>query len=104
MTGDQHINPASSLAGRTIVCGPGLWLNWHGFDISDRCAEIAEFYEDPAAHSDTLEKYNVSYIMVSSYERSDYAVDDEALDALFELVFESSCGEVRIYKAEAAAE
>jgi len=25
-------------------------------------------------------------------------------DALFELVFESSCGEVRIYKAEAAAE
>lgn len=85
-----HLNPVDSIAGRTIVCGPDLWLYWHGFKTDGRKAEIAAFYEDPAGHLDTLEKYGVRYIYVSSYERSHYRVDTEALDALFERVFQNS--------------
>ena len=36
LTGTQHLNPVDSIAGRTIVCGPDLWLYWHGFDTTER--------------------------------------------------------------------
>ena len=62
------------------MCGPDLWLHWHGFDTTERKAEIAAFYEDPAGNTAILQKYDVDYIYVSSYERSSYAVDEGALD------------------------
>ncbi len=90
LTGTQHLNPVLSLAGRTIVCGPDLWLYWHGFDTEERKAEIEAFYEDPRNHTETLTRYGVDYIYVSSYERSDYAVDEQALAELFPVVFENA--------------
>ncbi len=96
MTGTQHLNPVLSIAGKTIVCGPDLWLYWHGFDTGERKAEIRAFYEDPEHHADILQKYGVSYIYVSSYERNDYDVDEEALRREYEAVFEN--GEATIYR------
>ena len=96
LTGTQHLNPVDSIAGRTIVCGPDLWLYWHGFDTSERKADIARFFEDPEGNGDVLEKYGVSYLYVSSYERSDYDVDEETLAALYTPVFEN--GEATVYR------
>ena len=36
VTGNQHLNPVASLAGRTIVCGSDLYLYYHGFDTTPR--------------------------------------------------------------------
>ena len=96
LTGTQHLNPVIALAGRNIVCGPDLWLYWHGFDTMERKVELAQFYTAPEENAQVLQKYNVSYIYVSSYERSQYAVDEEALDRLYEKVFENV--ECTIYK------
>ena len=96
LTGTQHLNPVIALAGRNIVCGPDLWLYWHGFDTTERKVELAQFYTAPEENVQVLQKYNVSYIYVSSYERSQYAVDEEALDRLYEKVFENV--ECTIYK------
>lgn len=98
LTGTQHVNPVSSLAGRTIVCGPGMWLCYHGFQTDERELEISEFFIDPADHISTLQKYGASYILVSSWERSNYQIDYEALETLFDIVFESKHGDVTIYK------
>ena len=98
LTGTQHVNPVSSLAGRTIVCGPGMWLCYHGFNTDEREVEIREFFTAPADHLSTLDKYSVSYIMVSSWERSNYQIDYEALETMFDIVFESKYGDVTIYK------
>lgn len=100
ITWTQHINPVSALTGRTIVCGPALWLSFHGLDISQRTGEIYDFYMDPAGKTDTLEKYGVDYIFVSSYERANCYVNTEALDEHFEKVFESSYGDISIYAVE----
>ena len=43
----------------------------------------------PEANLSVLEKYDVDYIYVSSYERSNYAVDTDAMDSMFEKVFEN---------------
>ena len=89
LSGTQHLNPALSIAGRTVVCGPDLWLYWHGFDTSARQEEIRQFMEDPDHHTDILTEYDVDYIYISSYERSNYAVDEEALERNYPIVFEN---------------
>ena len=105
LTGTQHLNPAASLAGRTIVCGSDLYLYFHGFTTTQRKAEVAAFYEDPAAHLGTLSQYGVEYIYLSAWERSSYLVDTNALDSLFTRVYESPQGGTVIWRvsdAEAA--
>ena len=96
LTGTQHLNPVDSIAGRTIICGPDLWLYWHGFDTSERKTDLRLFYEDPENQAGILAKYNVDYIYVSSYERSGYNVDEEKLAELFPLIFRNR--EVSVYQ------
>ena len=90
LTGTQHLNPVDSLAGRTIVCGPDLWLYYHGFNTVQRKADIAAFYADPEGCRDVLERYGAGYVYVSSYERNDYDVDEEALSRFCDPVFENA--------------
>ena len=96
MTGTQHLNPVCAIGGRTVVCGPDLWLYWHGFDTGERQEELRLFYEDPEAYPEIPAGYGVSYIYVSSYERNNYEVDEEALDRNYVKVFEN--GETTIWK------
>ena len=94
---EQHLNPVSSLAGRTIVCGPGLWLYFHGFDTTERTMDISRFYASPQNNLDVLQKYQVEYIFISSYERSDLEIDFLGLESLFPLCYASDNGEISIY-------
>ncbi|MBQ8200817.1 MAG: hypothetical protein IJZ74_03510 [Clostridia bacterium] len=87
LTGVHHLNPVASIAGRKIVCGPDLWLYYHGLDTNERKTDIRRFYADPEGNQAVLEKYGVDYIMVSSYERADYTINTAALDALYEQVY-----------------
>ena len=89
MTGRQHLNPVLSIGGKTIVCGPDLWLYYHGFNTSERADDIEAFYEDPENNLDILHKYNVDYVLVSSYERNDYDVEEDAMREMWEVVFEN---------------
>ena len=98
LTGTQHLNPVDSLAGRRIVCGPDLWLYYHGFRTAERKADIRDFYEDPETYRDVLDKYGADYVYVSSYERSDYAVDEDWLDANLTEVFRN--WECTVYRVE----
>ena len=56
----------------------------------------------PEENLDLLEKYDVDYIYVSSYERSSYAVDVNTLDRLFTRVF--SNWEATIYAVHPSSE
>ena len=94
----QHINPVSALAGRRIVCGPALWLTFHGYDLSTREMDISAFYADPAGNESVLQKYDVDYILLGDYERYELHASQATLDALYPLVFESSDGRIRIYQ------
>ncbi len=103
LTGNQHLNPVSSLAGRTILCSSDLYLYYHGFNTGERRAEIAAFYENPMENLDLLRKYQVEYIYVSPYERADsqYDLNEDALEGLFPLVFETRGGHNRVFEVPA---
>lgn len=88
LTGTQHLNPVSSLAGRHIVCGPDLWLYYHGYDTGERQTDIGRFYILPLEALDVLGKYGVDYVMVSEYERNDYDVDEDVLRQILTPVYE----------------
>ena len=101
LTGVHHLNPVASIAGRDIVCGPDLWLYYHGLDTTERKSDIRAFYADPENNLDVLEKYGVDYILVSSYERSDYDIDYEGMDLIAEEVFSNREGTVyRVKEAD----
>ena len=94
----QHINPVSALAGRDIVCGPGLWLYYHGYDLSARENDIRTFYQDPANNRHILEKYSVDYILLGGYEYNDARANGAALADNYECVYEAPDG-TRIFSA-----
>lgn len=96
LSGTQHLNPVSSIGGRTTVCGPDLWLYYHGFNTDERKKDIEAFFTDPTGNAGVLAKYDVDYIYVSSYERNDYALDETALGEMFDVVFQNR--EATIYK------
>ena len=95
ITGTQHLNPVSSLAGRTIVCGPDLWLYWHGFRTYERQDQLESFYADPTNHLDLIAEYDADYIYISAYEQSNYDINLAEFDALFEKIYEN--GPTTIY-------
>ena len=95
LTGTQHINFVSSLAGRKIVCGPDTWLYYHGFNTTEQEMDIRRFYADPTGNADVLEKYGVRYILLSGSELYNYTVDRAALEANYVCVYEN--GNIRLY-------
>ena len=70
-----HLNAVSVLTGRSIVCGPDLFLYYYGIDTSERKADITAMFESPEESKALFEKYGVAYVYIGSAERSNFDVD-----------------------------
>ena len=97
----HHINPVPALAGRDIVCGPGLWLGMHGYDLRERENDIRAFYGNPREYADVLDKYDVEYIVVGTEERNNAGADADKLLEIYDLVYEGYDGTL-IFRVEGA--
>lgn len=87
LTDMRHNNEIASLTGRNIMCGADTFLYYHGLDTTDRKADLRLMYEAPLAHPELFAKYGVAYVVVSSFERRSYAVDEAAFQSSFTTVF-----------------
>lgn len=96
LTNTRHNNEVASLTGRNLVCGSDTFLYYHGIDTTERKIHVQQMYEDPAASLPLYDQYSVDYIVVSSWERGSYSVDEVALQHLFTPVFQT--GNVVLYK------
>lgn len=96
LTNTRHNNEIASLTGRNLVCGADTFLYYHGVDTTTRKEHIRQMYEIPAVCGDLFTQYDVDYILVSSWERSSYEVDEEALETLFPLEYQ--VGDVCLYR------
>lgn len=95
LTGRQHNNLASVLAGKNVVCGPDNFLYTHGLDYSDRAQAVVQMYENPQESQALFARYEVDYVLLSSQERGQFAVDGDWFARNATLVYES--GDVCIY-------
>lgn len=94
----NHLNPVVSLGGRQILCGPDLWLYYHGFNTARRNQDIARFFSAPNLNGDVLTTYGVDYIYVSPSERTHYEVQEDVLNSLYTKVYDS--GNIVIWKVQ----
>ena len=95
VTGFQHINPVSSLAGREIVVGPDLWLFFHGFDTRERQEALKAFYLSPGDNAGVPARYGADYVLLGPNEQA-LGGKREALDALYEVVYDE--GDYTLYR------
>lgn len=96
LTNSRHVNEISSLAGRNIVNGADIFLWPHGLYQKQRTDDVRLMYENPNAAQALFEKYSVDYIMISSWERNEYQIDEGLFDSLYPCVFQFD--EVKIYQ------
>ncbi|MBE6878037.1 MAG: hypothetical protein E7488_02585 [Ruminococcaceae bacterium] len=98
LTDSRHNNEVAALTGRNIVCGSDIYLYFHGIDTSQRKDDLALMYQQPLENRQLFEKYDVSYVMISSWERGNYNVDENYFEDSFEKVF--SKDGVELYKVK----
>ncbi|MDP4145259.1 MAG: hypothetical protein Q8936_12385 [Bacillota bacterium] len=90
ITADEHLNPVSSLAGRNIYVGTGLYLAFHGLDTSSRAAEVKQMYESSNDFKHLADKNKIDYVFVSDYERNKYKIDLTYFEANYPLIYHKS--------------
>lgn len=73
-TGTHHLNAAATLAGRDILCGSSLYVYFHGMHYRAQEEAAAALYESPS--EELLREWGVDYIVFSSWEYNQYAVDE----------------------------
>lgn len=95
ISSDNHNNPISALAGRNVLCGPGLYLFFHGVDQSGRQGDIEKMFTDPSSFDGLAAKYKVDYVYFSNYERSKFKSESSYFDTKYPSVFKS--GDITIY-------
>ncbi len=96
LTNTRHNNEVASLTGRSIVCGADTFLYFHGIDTTGRKEEVQRMYESPLENWNLYEQYSVDYVVISSWERSSYFIDEGVFAEHFELIF--SCDGVKLYE------
>lgn len=84
LTGNQHLNPVSVLAGRNIYAGSELYVYYHGYgaEMEKRYSEIKAVYESKTAE-EFLSMLNympeVKYILVTESEREQFNIDETVI-------------------------
>ena len=98
LTSSQHNNAVAALAGRKIVCGTSSYLFYHGLDYSRQAMDERRMFEAPAMSADLFEEYGIDYVYLSSYERNDFAVDQNWFHEHTERIFSAADVEIRAFK------
>lgn len=96
LTNTHHNNALPSLTGRNVVCGADTFLYFHGIDTSERKQHVKLMFEAPMENLDLYDLYNVSYVVISGYERSNYTLNENIFAENFECIFSS--GDVNLYQ------
>ena len=88
LTGTAHTNPVSVLAGRNILCGPGMYLYYHGIDYQQRESQIDQMYWSGPAFELYAEQYGVDYVFISGNEYANYQVNYDYFAQNYSLIYE----------------
>ncbi|MBO6060865.1 MAG: hypothetical protein J6P98_01930 [Clostridia bacterium] len=96
LTATNHNNAVAMLTGRNIVCGSPTFLYFHGVDYYTRYSRVKQMYEDPGAcFAQYAAEYGVDYVLVSTWERYSYSVDQGFFSHLTPVCHE---GNATLYK------
>lgn len=95
LTATNHTNAVSVLSGRSIVCGPGLYLYFHGVNYQSREAQVSQMYRGGDDFLRLSKELGVDYVYIGESERGKYEVNENWFSEHYPLVYDQ--GGVRIY-------
>ena len=95
-----HLNAVSVMTGRSIVCGPDLFLYYHGIDTGERKADVTAMFENPANNQALFDKYGVEYVYIGASERSKFDVDTAYFEANGTLLYDQDGIQVYAWKKQ----
>ena len=89
LTASDHRNPVAVLTGRNIVCGPGLYLYWHGVDYQQREAELPLLYRGGEDFARRAERLGIDYVYIGPTEYARYDVNYGFFLDSYPLIYEA---------------
>ena len=72
LTATKHTNPVAVLAGRSVTCGPGLYLFFHGVDYQTREKQVSRAYGGGEDFLRLKDELGVDYVYIGENERNAY--------------------------------
>ncbi len=96
LTATSHTNAVSVLTGRNIVCGPGLYLYFHGVNYQAREQQVSRMYHGGEEFLRGAEELGVDYVYISEYERAKYVIDENWFSGHYPLIYDQ--GGIQIYQ------
>lgn len=88
LTASNHTNAVSVLTGRSILCGPGLYLFFHGVNYQQREAMLPELYRGGDAFLTAAEDFGIDYVYVGEYERGRYEINEAWFTERYPIVYD----------------
>lgn len=96
LTTNNHNNTVSSLTGRNIFTGSGVFLYSHGVDYNGRAEIVRRCFTDIESFEIYRAEYGFDYIFISPYESREYSgIIEDYFEENYELIYKS--GSIRIY-------
>ncbi|MCR5664431.1 MAG: hypothetical protein K6G17_06075 [Oscillospiraceae bacterium] len=96
LTATNHANGPAALAGRSIVCGSGSYLYYHGLNYRERTKEVELMFRGGEDFLRLAEELGVDYVYVGEYERGSCSPNEGWFSARYPLVYDEDG--VRIYR------
>lgn len=97
LTYNNHNNAIAMLTGRSIFCGSGTFLHWHGVNYRPRERLLDDMFEHPGdCLMEYAEEYGISYVLISPFEANHYSVDTAWFEKNLKVVYENP--RVTIYR------
>ena len=87
-----------SIAGRSIVCGPSIYLFYHGVNYREREEQVAKMYGGGEAFLRGAAEYGVDFVYIGPHERGRFTVNEAWFAARYPKIFDN--GSVRIYEID----
>jgi len=101
LTQTNHNNLVAALTGRSIFCGSGSYLYYHGVGYRERELLVQKMYTEPENCFEKLaSEHGIDYVLFSSHERSIDGCDEDYFRENYSLLYESTG--VNIYEINPA--